>query len=42
MGNFNFLFDMEFWFGIIAIIGFVWIITSTGKLIGKFIEKIKN
>lgn len=42
MENFNFISDMEFWFSILAVVGFIWCMTSFGKFIGNIIEKIKN
>jgi len=39
--DFEVLLDPMFWIGILAVIGFVWCITSFGKFVGKLIELIR-
>ena len=34
----DFILEIEFWVGVLAILGFIWVITETGKLIAKIIE----
>jgi hypothetical protein len=32
----EFLFNFEFWVGILSILGFIWILTSFGKFIANY------
>lgn len=37
----NFIIDFNFWIGILAILGFIWCLTSFGKFIA-FLMEIKS